>query len=484
MTSFDQLGLSNTILKALSELGFEQPSEIQAKAIPQLLLEERDFIGLAQTGTGKTAAYALPLLEKIDTQSRHIQGLILSPTRELGQQIATEIERFSKFSDRISQLAVYGGTDIRKQMKALEKPKHIIIATPGRLIDLIKRKAIRLDQLRYLILDEADEMLNMGFREDIDRILTHTPDSKKTWLFSATMPKEIRSIVNTYMDQPFEVRINAKEEVNINIEHRYSRVRPADRTEALSRFLDLEPEMRGVVFCRTKRDTQQVAEKLLKMKYRADALHGDLSQAQRDRVMKRFRANELQVLVATDVAARGIDVEDLTHVIHYDLPDDMSYYTHRSGRTARAGKEGISIAFIKGNEQHQINRLENKLGIAFNHHTVPSAEEVSGARLEDWCMKVLQTPYKKQVTPELLEQVVSIFGNLSKEDIIGKLLAMELDKQNAGDQSKDLNETARSSSYGSQRNRHERPRHQQRHQGPKSQHRRHDRTKRVKKRRG
>ncbi|MGF1532812.1 MAG: DEAD/DEAH box helicase [Bernardetiaceae bacterium] len=441
MTSFDHLGLSAEVLKGIAELGFETPSEIQSQAIPQLLLQDQDFIGLAQTGTGKTAAFGLPLLEHIDPQSPHTQALILAPTRELGQQIAEQLSLFSKYLKRVHVLPVYGGASITAQMAALKSPQQVIIATPGRLIDLIKRKAVRLERLRFLVLDEADEMLNMGFKEELDKILSYTPETKRVWLFSATMPNEIRHIVKKYMKDPVEVRVNAKNEVNVNIEHQYAIVKGSDKTEALVRFMDIAPDMRGVVFCRTKRETQSLAEELLKREYKADAIHGDLSQAQRDRVMKRFKEQDLQVLIATDVAARGIDVNDLSHVFHFSLPDDDSYYTHRSGRTARAGKSGISVAFIGGGEKGRLDRLAKQLGISFAQVMIPQANQIQERHIQRWAQRILETPAKQKERDEaLLEQVHLLFGNLSKEELIAKLVANELNTLGTQTTSKDLNQ--------------------------------------------
>jgi ATP-dependent RNA helicase DeaD len=438
LTTFKELGLSNNVLKALSELGFENPTEIQQQAVPQLLEGHHDFIGLAQTGTGKTAAFGLPLLERIDTSIKATQALVLAPTRELGQQIAEQLEKFSKHLDKVNVLAVYGGAAISNQMRALRNTQHVIIATPGRLIDLIERKAVKLDQLKFLVLDEADEMLNMGFKDELDKILSYTPETKMTWLFSATMPAEIKRIVKKYMDNPIETRVNSKDEVNTNIEHQYVVVKQNDKEEALTRFLDLNPNMRGLVFCRTKRDTQNLAEILLGKNYKADALHGDLSQMQRDRVMRRFKAHDLHVLIATDVAARGIDVNDLTHVFHYSLPDDNSYYTHRSGRTARAGKKGISIAFINSREGHKINRLAKTLGIEISRVMIPSNDDIHNIRFENWCRLIMEIETKGKIAPKLLDQVNSIFGSLSKEELIEKIVVDELNKLNLG-ASKDLN---------------------------------------------
>ena len=441
--TFEQLGLSEPLLQGIQELGFETPSEIQIKAIPQLLGEDRDFIGLAQTGTGKTAAFGLPLIEKVDPTDKFTQALILAPTRELGQQIAGQLTLFGKHLPKTKLLAVYGGASITTQMQALKKGRHILIATPGRLIDLIKRKAVKLDQLKYLILDEADEMLNMGFKEDIDKILSYTPEDKNVWLFSATMSRDIRKIVSIYMDNPYEVKLNTQNEVNTNIDHQYVVVKEANKFEALTRFLDLDPEIRGVVFCRTRRGTQQLADQLLQKKYKADALHGDLSQKQRDFVMGKFKAHKLQLLIATDVAARGIDVNDLSHVFHYTLPEDIPYYTHRSGRTARAGKEGISLAFINGRETYKINRIQKHLGIDFEKVSIPSAGDISGLHIETWCLDVLEQTPKGTVDPDLLEKAQILFGNLSKEELTAKLVAYELDKLNLHKQ-EDLNEAVSS----------------------------------------
>ena len=432
MITFKQLGLSNEILDAMSDLGFENPTEIQEQAISSLMQEQRDFIGLANTGTGKTAAFGIPLLEHIDTTSKYTQALVLAPTRELGQQIAEQLKLFAKHLNKINILPVYGGAAISVQINALRKPQQIIIATPGRLIDLISRKAVKLEHLRFLVLDEADEMLNMGFKEDIDKILSYTPDEKLTWLFSATMPPEIRKIVKKYMDNPIEVRIDADTKINVNIEHQYTVVKQADKPEALTRFLDIHQDMRGLIFCRTKRDTQNLAETLLAKNYKVDALHGDLSQPQRDRVMKRFKSHDLQILIATDVAARGIDVNDLTHVFHYTLPDDHSYYTHRSGRTARAGKTGISIAFINTREKGKIEMLQRKLNITFKKVLIPASEEIADIRLENWCRQILEKKANGKIHPQLLAKAELILGNLSKEELIAKLLVNELEKLSLG----------------------------------------------------
>ena len=441
LDSFDTLGLSAPILKAIGQLGFDTPTDIQSQAIPHLLQGDRDFIGLAQTGTGKTAAFGLPLLDHLDPTDDSVQALILAPTRELGQQIAEQIDLFSKHLKGIKSVAVYGGANISTQITQLKRPRHVVIATPGRLIDLVKRKALKLDQIKYLVLDEADEMLNMGFKDELDTILEFTPDSKKTWLFSATMPREIRRMVKQYMDSPFEVSVDPKTTVNANIEHKYSIVKQSDKTEAMSRFLELEPDLYGVVFCRTRRDTQALAEDLLKMGFRADALHGEMSQPQRDRVMSRFKNRDLQVLIATDVAARGIDVNDLTHVFHHSLTSEQAYYTHRSGRTARAGKKGISLAFISNREKGYINRMAREMDISFEAIEVPGAEEIVQARMMKWAQDVLDQKAFDRVPFDLIMQMNLLFEDTPKDELIARLVARELARLNV-DSGRDINKRA------------------------------------------
>ena len=439
LSTFSDLGLSAPLLDAITSLGFETPTEIQEKAIPHLLGGDADFIGLAQTGTGKTAAFGLPLLDLLDPEADFTQAIVLAPTRELGQQIAEQLALFSGKQKGIRTLAVYGGANIVTQSKALKKTRHVVIATPGRLIDLVNRKAVNLEQVRYVVLDEADEMLNMGFKEELDTILGFTPEQKQTWLFSATMPKEIRRMVKDYMSDPFEVRIDPKTVVNTNIQHQYAVVHPKDKAEALTRFLDLDPELYGVVFCRTKMDTQKLAERLVKGGYRADAIHGDLSQAARDRVMMRFKQRDLQVLIATDVAARGIDVNDLTHVFHFALPNDQAYYTHRSGRTARAGKKGISLSLIGFKEKYKIHHLEKGLGVEFARVEVPLADAVVETRLRSWAMGLMEQGQGPTPPEDLVEQIDLLLGPLSKEEMVARLVARELARLNLG-QRADLND--------------------------------------------
>ncbi|MGN6193891.1 MAG: DEAD/DEAH box helicase, partial [Ginsengibacter sp.] len=344
MTEFEGLGLNENLVKAVTDLGFTTPTPIQSKAIPILLSGTTDFVGLAQTGTGKTAAFGLPLLQLIDATHKYPQALIVCPTRELCLQICSDIQEFKKYSRNIIAEPVYGGASIVMQMNALKKGVHIVVATPGRLIDMIERKAIDLQKVKYVVLDEADEMLNMGFRDDIDFVLKNTVNRESTWLFSATMPAEVRAISKNFMHHPQEVTVGKKNTANVNIDHQYFITPAHSRFETLKRLVDFNPEMYGIIFTRTKIDAQNIAEKLSKEGYDVESLHGDLTQQQRDRVMQRFRNKDLQILIATDVAARGIDVDGITHVINFELPDDIEVYTHRSGRTARAGKSGICIS--------------------------------------------------------------------------------------------------------------------------------------------
>ncbi len=435
-------------------MGFETPTDIQSQTIPQLVENPRDFIGLAQTGTGKTAAFGLPLLELIDANQRETQALVLAPTRELAQQIAVQLEQFSKYAKGLKTVCVFGGANIRNQIMELKRGAQIIVATPGRLIDLMERRAIHLDKLDFLVLDEADEMLNMGFKDQLETILKQTPEEKHTWLFSATMPREIQRISQKYMSEPLEVRINPKDVVNQNISHQFAVLKASDKTEALRRMLDFDPELYGLVFCRTKRDTLKVAGELTESGYSAEALNGDMSQQQRDAAMGRFRAKTIQVLVATDVAARGIDVNDLTHVIHFALPDDAEYYTHRSGRTARAGKEGISLALITKGEMRRVKYLENKLKINFEKALIPATEDIAKNRIEHWATKVAQYEHSN-LDAKVLETAVALLADFSKEEIIAKMVARQMERISKRNSISDLNQTA-DQRGGAPKKRHER----------------------------
>ncbi len=428
MDTFDELGLSPEILKALGEIGFETPTEIQKSAIGQLLENERDLMGLAQTGTGKTAAFGLPLLDLMDDKANYTQAIILAPTRELVQQIASEMRNFSKYKKKLYLSLVYGGASISEQIREIKRnTPHIIIATPGRLIDLINRKVVNLKDINYLILDEADEMLNMGFQEDIDKILEGTNEDKKTWLFSATMPKEIKHIVATYMDDPIEVKVDQQNITNQNISHKYVLVNRRDKAEAVKRIIDYIPELYAVIFCRTKLDTQDLADELSRDGYRAEAIHGDLSQSQRDKVMKKFRSGAVNIMVATDVAARGIDVNNLTHVIHYTLPDSPSYYTHRSGRTARAGKKGVSLTILIPKDKSKMKQISRNLKIEFEKVLLPKHAELLDKRIEKWTEKLTASD-ETEIPKETLEKVLSQLSDLDKDTIVAKLIAQQLKK--------------------------------------------------------
>ena len=425
--TFEELGLKSEVLKSLQELGFEAPTPIQLKAIPHLLGADSDFVGLAQTGTGKTAAFGLPLINNIENQARTPQGLVICPTRELCLQITKDLEVFAKYL-KVNVVAVYGGTDIRKQMTDIKRGASIIVATPGRLVDLIKRKAITLADIEYVVLDEADEMLNMGFKEDIDLILSGTPEGKNVWLFSATMPKEVAAISKNYMRNPLEVSIGHKNQSNENIEHIYYSVKERDRYAALKRLIDFNPDIYGLIFCRTRTETASVAEKLGKEGYSAEPLHGDLSQVQRDRVMDRFRKKDLQILVATDVAARGLDIDNITHVINYNLPDDIENYTHRSGRTARAGKKGISMVLINTRESGKIKAIERQIRHEFKQGAIPAAEEICEIQLVKLIQKVIATKVREGDIEKFIPMMMKEFSDLSKEEIVKKFISAEFNR--------------------------------------------------------
>ncbi|MGN7818679.1 DEAD/DEAH box helicase [Chitinophaga sp. 22536] len=428
MTTFESLGLQEPILKGITDLGFVSPTPIQEQAIPVLLTGDRDFVGLAQTGTGKTAAFGLPLLQQLDLKINKPQGLILCPTRELCLQITNDLKNFSKYLGEVNIVAVYGGSSIVQQLRELKRGVHIVVATPGRLLDIIDRGAVNFDNVRYAVLDEADEMLNMGFQEDINSILSNTPESKTTWLFSATMPQEVRRIAKKYMEDPFELTVGTKNSGNANIEHEYYVVRPRDKYAALKRIVDYNPDIFGIIFTRTKIESQEIAESLIKDGYNADALHGDLTQQQRDKVMKRFREKALQVLVATDVAARGIDVDNVTHVINYDLPDDVENYTHRSGRTGRAGKSGVSIAIIGGRDTGKIRQIERVIGKKFVKAEVPDGFAVCEKQLFGLVHKVHNVTVNEEQIEPYLERIYEEFAAMTKEELIKRFASLEFNQ--------------------------------------------------------
>ena len=424
MNLFEQLGLNEPILKAISDMGFETPSEIQQKAIPTLLANGADMVALAQTGTGKTAAFGFPLLQLIDTDSRVTQGLILSPTRELCLQIASELRNYAKYLPKVNVVAVYGGASIEEQARSLKKGAQIIVATPGRMQDMIRRNFVDITNINYCVLDEADEMLNMGFYEDITAILSHTPQEKSTWLFSATMPNEVAKIARKFMRKPIEITVGTRNQATSTVQHEYYVVSGRHRYQALKRLADANPDIFSVVFCRTKRDTQAVAEKLIEDGYNAAALHGDLSQNQRDLVMKSFRARQIQMLVATDVAARGIDVDDITHVIHYQLPDEIETYNHRSGRTGRAGKSGISMVILPKSEVKKIKTIEKMIGQPFEQKQLPSGMEICEIQLYHLANNLKNT----EVNPAIDDYLPAIYKELkevNREELIKKIFSVE-----------------------------------------------------------
>ncbi|HAU52783.1 MULTISPECIES: DEAD/DEAH box helicase [Sphingobacterium] len=428
MNPFLELGIREEVVNAISELGFEKPSEIQEKAIPVLLTGNDDFVGLAQTGTGKTAAFGLPLLEQLDFSQKHPQALILCPTRELCLQISKDLEKFAKYVDNVHVVAVYGGANISDQLRQIRRGVQIVVATPGRMLDIIGRNAIDFSNVKYVVLDEADEMLNMGFKEDINNILSETPDEKKTWLFSATMPSEVRRIAKNYMTDPVELTVGTKNTGNANIEHHYYLIKAKDKYAAFKRIVDSNPDIFGIVFCRTKIETQDIAEALIKDGYNADSLHGDLSQQQRDKVMKRYRDRSLQLLIATDVAARGIDVSDVTHVINFSLPDETENYTHRSGRTARAGKTGISLSLVNVKELSKIRHLEKIIGKPFEKKQVPQGAEVCEKQLFSIVKKIENVEVNDEQISPFLPAIMENLESLSKEDIIKRFASLEFNR--------------------------------------------------------
>jgi len=438
--TFQELGLEPMLLKAVTEMGFENPTPIQEQTIPQLQGKSTDMVALAQTGTGKTAAFGLPLLTKLNLSDRNTQALVLAPTRELCVQISKDLINYSKFLNGLKVTAVYGGAPIMGQIRDIKGGSQVVVATPGRLIDLIERRAIDLSHVDVVVLDEADEMLNMGFKDDLDQILSNTPPTKNTWLFSATMPREVERIASKYMESPLEISVGKKNSGNENIQHIYYTVNQRDRYAALKRIADFYPDIFGIVFCRTKAETQDVADQLIKDGYNADALHGDLSQAQRDLVMKRFRSRTLQMLVATDVAARGIDVNNVTHVINYNLPEEAENYTHRSGRTGRAGKTGIAIAIVTPRETGKIKDIERIIQNTFTKASVPDGVAVCEKQLFHLVNKLHTVEVKDEEIENYLPKIYEELKDLSKEELIKRFISEEFNRFYAYYQnSQDLN---------------------------------------------
>lgn len=423
MNLFSESNLSPDIIKAVGELGYEKPTEIQKQTIPFILSDVRDLIALAQTGTGKTAAFSLPILNMIDDTSRKIQLLVLAPTRELALQIAKDIKNYTKYLPNIKTVAVYGGSSITDQIRNLREKPQIIVGTPGRVIDLINRKALDFSQIHWLVLDEADEMLSMGFKDDLETILSETPETKQTLLFSATMNKEVERISKNYLTNPHRISVGSINAVKKNIKHEYYVVNYRQKKEALKRLIDANPNQYSIIFCRTKMETQDVADFLMQNGYAADALHGDLSQAQRDTVMKKFRLKNIDILVATDVAARGLDVNSLTHVIHYSLPDDPEVFVHRSGRTGRAGKDGISMALIKPEETRKLSQIKSQTKIEIVEKQIPKGEDIIKAQVAG-VFEQLFTEHEDFF--DFDDSLIPDLSNFSKEELVHQLLQFQL----------------------------------------------------------
>lgn len=426
--TFEELGLNPSLLKAIKALGFEQPTPIQEKAISQILDGRTDLVGMAQTGTGKTAAFGLPLLQFIDFKLSEPQALIICPTRELCLQITGDLTQYARYIPNASIVSVYGGASIVEQMRQLKRGAHIIVATPGRLLDLIRRRAVSHRHIQYAVLDEADEMLSMGFQEDIDDILKQIPENKHIWLFSATMPPGAARIAKTYMHHPVEISIGQRNVGAKNIEHTCYVIKEKDRYAALKRLIDHEPDIYGLIFCRTRQETRTVAEKLMKEGYNAEALHGDLSQEQRNSVMRKFRDRTLQILVATDVAARGLDVDNITHVINYNLPDDAERYTHRSGRTARAGKSGASMLLVNTREARRISDLERRSSIKFIRGQIPQGRDICEKQLYAMVTKMENVDVNHEEISPYLPPVYRALGEFSKEELIQRFVSVEFNR--------------------------------------------------------
>jgi ATP-dependent RNA helicase DeaD len=427
MNAFEGLGLNENLVKAVSDLGFDTPTPIQLKAIPILLSGTTDFVGLAQTGTGKTAAFGLPLLQLVEPENKYPQALIVCPTRELCLQICNDLQDFKKHARNIVAEPVYGGASIVMQIRALKKGVHIVVATPGRLIDMIERKAIDLQKVKYVVLDEADEMLNMGFRDDIDFLLKNTINRESIWLFSATMPVAVKAISKNFMRNPQEVTVGKKNTANVNIDHQYFITPAHSRFETLKRLVDFNPGIYGIIFTRTKADAQEVTERLVKEGYDIEALHGDLTQQQRDKVMHRFRQKSIQLLIATDVAARGIDVEGITHVINFELPDDIEVYTHRCGRTARAGKSGICISICHSREVFKIKQLEKMTNAQFHRLDIPSGKDVCRKQFFYFMDKLINADISNGDYETYMPDLQKKFEDISKEEVLKRVAALEFD---------------------------------------------------------
>jgi ATP-dependent RNA helicase DeaD len=428
MTAFSESDIDKRILKAISDMGFETPMPVQQQVIPFLLKQTRDLVALAHTGTGKTAAFGIPIIQQINTASKQTQALILAPTRELCLQITDDLTNMAKYIDNLNVVPIYGGANIVTQIRQVAAGAQIVVATPGRMLDMLNRKKVNVSAIKWLVLDEADEMLNMGFKEELSGVLASTPENKRVLLFSATMPRGIEAIAHSYMKKPMEITVGTRNTGAENVSHQYYVVHATDRYLALKRIADFYPDIYAIIFCRTRTETQEVADWLIKDGYNADALHGDLSQAQRDSVMNRFRTRNLQMLVATDVAARGIDVVDLTHIINYNLPDDIEYYTHRSGRTGRAGKSGISIVIVNIKEVFRIGQIEKQIGKKFSQVKIPTGQEVCEKQLLHLVDKLKNTEIQHADIDRFLPAAYERLKTLSKEDIIARFVSAEFNR--------------------------------------------------------
>jgi ATP-dependent RNA helicase DeaD len=441
MSTFLELGLKEPINKALTDLGYEKPTVIQEKAIPQIISSTDDLKAFAQTGTGKTAAFSLPILELLDDNSGNVQAIILSPTRELAVQIGNNIKDFCKYLPNVKVTTVYGGSSMEDQIRSLKRGSQIVVGTPGRTVDLIKRRALKLGNVKWLVLDEADEMLNMGFKDELDKVLEATPDTKQTLLFSATFPREVEAIARNYMTKPVEITSGEKNAGSENVSHEFYSVTERTRYPALKRIADLNPDIYAIIFCRTRRETQEVADNLIRDGYSADSLHGDLSQGQRDSVMGKFRKRTIKILVATDVAARGLDVTELTHVLNHKLPDQIENYTHRSGRTGRAGNKGISIVLVNGKEKGKLRQIERIIKKKFVEGKVPSGKEIVQNQLMNLIDKVQNTEVNESEMEEFLPSIYEKLESLDREELIKKFVSLEFNTMlKYYENSKDLND--------------------------------------------
>jgi len=428
MTTFSESDIDKRILKSISEMGFETPMPVQQQVIPFLLKQTRDLVALAHTGTGKTAAFGIPIIQQINTASKQTQALILAPTRELCLQITDDLTNMAKYIDNLNVVPIYGGANIVTQIRQVASGAQIVVATPGRMLDMLNRKKVNVSGIKWLVLDEADEMLNMGFKEELNGVLASTPEDKRVMLFSATMPRGIEAIAHSYMKKPMEITVGDRNTGAENVSHQYYVVHAKDRYLALKRIADFNPDIYAIIFCRTRTETQEIADMLMKDGYNADALHGDLSQVQRDSVMNRFRTRNLQMLVATDVAARGIDVVDLTHIINYNLPDDIENYTHRSGRTGRAGKSGISIIIVNIKEVFRVGQIEKQIGKKFSKAQIPTGPEVCGKQLLHLVDKLKNTEIQHADIDPFLPAAYERLKDLSKEDIIARFVSAEFNR--------------------------------------------------------